>query len=115
MTHEAPLEGFRISPQQDRIWSLQRGGRHPIFGNRCAIRIEGELDRAALMVAWRRLVDRHEILRTHLHLLPGLKQPVQATTGGSERWLPERDLQSLAPEERRAGVETLLDELGREP
>jgi hypothetical protein len=92
MVHEAPLEGFRISPQQDRLWSLQRGGHQPMYGNRCAFRIRGALDREALEAAWRSLVDRHEILRTHLHLLPGLKQPVQAATGGAERWLPDLDL-----------------------
>ena len=115
MISEAPFEGFRISPQQDRIWSLQRDGRSPTFGNRCAIRIQGELDRAALTVAWRSLADRHEILRTHLHLLPGLKQPVQATTGGGVRWLPDRDLIDLAAEDRQERIKALLDEVGREP
>ena len=105
------LEGFRISPQQDRIWSLDRGARHRICGNRCAIRIQGELDRAALTVAWRSLVERHEILRIQLHPLPGLTQPVQAATGGDARWLPDRDFTGLGPEP----IAELLDELGREP
>jgi amino acid adenylation domain-containing protein len=75
---QSPAEqGFRLSPQQRRLWRLQES--HPGFPyrNRCAFRLEGELDREALASALRRTVARNEILRTTFLLAPGMSLPVQ--------------------------------------
>src|SRR3712207_8491337 len=44
----------------------------PAYRSQCAILIEGSLNEAALREALRRVIDRHEILRTAFHSRPGL-------------------------------------------
>jgi amino acid adenylation domain-containing protein/non-ribosomal peptide synthase protein (TIGR01720 family) len=73
---ESPeLEGYRLSPQQQRLWLL-RGGS-PAFQGRIAIAIAGALDPARLKRAVERVVSRHEILRTAFRGLPGMDLPLQ--------------------------------------
>ena len=69
------LEGYRLSPQQKRLWLL--GARPPHTGLTCSILIEGPLDPALLGRALDRLVARHEILRTSFERLPGMHLPMQ--------------------------------------
>jgi hypothetical protein len=35
------IEGFRLSPQQRRLWSLQQGGRDAPYCAQCAVRVVG--------------------------------------------------------------------------
>ena len=58
------IEGFRLSPQQRRLWKLQQADGAGPFYTRCAVRIDGELDEERLRAALGRAVVRHEILRT---------------------------------------------------
>ena len=69
------LSGFRLSPQQRRLWLLAEGGAG--LAAQCAVGLEGPLREEALREAWLRAVARHEILRTTFHEVPGLKAPVQ--------------------------------------
>jgi amino acid adenylation domain-containing protein len=79
------LEGFRLSPQQKHLWLLQNKFDDPQrhkeeetpYRVRFAISIEGKLDRKALKLALQKLFDRHEILRTSFHCLPGMTIPLQ--------------------------------------
>jgi amino acid adenylation domain-containing protein len=81
------LEGFRLSPQQKHLWLLQNQLNEPQrhkehkeetpYRVRFAISIEGKLDLTALKVALQKVVDRHEILRTSFHCLPGMTIPLQ--------------------------------------
>ena len=73
-TLSEPVEGFRLSPQQRHLWSLQ--GARP-WRTHCTVRLSGELDRQALLAALASLVERHEILRTTFQLLPGFLTPLQ--------------------------------------
>ncbi|MFE6663202.1 MupA/Atu3671 family FMN-dependent luciferase-like monooxygenase [Streptomyces sp. NPDC057697] len=61
----APEPGAPLSPGQERIWFLERllPGR-TAYNEVKAIRLRGALDTGALHTALRRLVDRHEVLRT---------------------------------------------------
>jgi len=68
-------EGFRLSIQQRRVWSLWRGD--PSARAWSALRLEGPLDSAALRRATEKLVASHEILRTTFHREPGMRVPFQ--------------------------------------
>ncbi len=69
--------GFRLSPQQKHLWLLQQGSYNPAYRTECAVRIAGELDQQTLAAAIRNVVERHEILRTVFHFLPGVDVPLQ--------------------------------------
>ena len=69
------IEGYRLSPQQRRLWLL-RDTSAPMQLT-CSIMIDGSVDAALLNTALDRLVARHEILRTRFERLPGMEVPVQ--------------------------------------
>ncbi|MEW6734730.1 MAG: amino acid adenylation domain-containing protein, partial [Acidobacteriota bacterium] len=69
------VEGYWLSPQQKRIWLLQ--SNNTAYRAQCAIDIVGELDQAVLVEALRRVILRHEILRTSFGCLPGMDVPIQ--------------------------------------
>jgi amino acid adenylation domain-containing protein len=99
MTANAPsTEGFRLSLQQEHLWLLQPNGLAP--SALCAIAIDGALDPELLQEALRRVVDRHEILRTAFHLLPGVAVPLQVITDAEAAPFARRDLRGLEPDER---------------
>jgi Condensation domain len=70
------IEGFRLSPEQRRLWRLQRGTT--AFHAQSTFLIEGPLDLSLLQASLHQALDRHEILRTTYHSLPGLDIPVQS-------------------------------------
>ncbi|MBW8873668.1 MAG: amino acid adenylation domain-containing protein [Acidobacteria bacterium] len=104
------VSAFRLSPQQERVWLLQQGGERPVYDSRCIVLIEGDLDSSVLRQAWSVLADRHEILRTDLRLLPGLKRPVQVADGTGAVWLEDRDLRHLAAAAQECEMDSSLAE-----
>ncbi|HVR96269.1 MAG TPA: condensation domain-containing protein, partial [Thermoanaerobaculia bacterium] len=108
-------QGFRLSPQQRRLWSLQKEAEGFPYRARAVARIEGRLDRAALAAALEDVAARHEILRTTFPKLPGLSLPAQAIRETGALRLEEEDLSSRAPEERDALLDLLWEELGERP
>ena len=76
MTDET-FEGFRLSPQQLRLWALQeRDGARP-YRTIAEARMKGTPDAQRLARAWDAVVSRHEILRTTFRRLPGMATPLQ--------------------------------------
>ena len=71
------LAGFRLSPQQRRLWSLQGGEEMGPYRAECTVLLEGDLDLSALREALALLAARHEILRTAYHRLPAVQEPLQ--------------------------------------
>ncbi len=71
------IEGFRLSPQQERVWRLIQRDGAARYCARCALLLDGELDVQALQVAVQEVVARHEILRTRLDIIPGMELPLQ--------------------------------------
>jgi amino acid adenylation domain-containing protein len=102
------LEGFELSPQQRRAWELREAGSDLPYHAQCVVEIEGPLDAAALTVAVRETVARHEILRTDFRQLPGMLIPVQVVTDGGEVELPIFDLAGLATDEQEQRVSRWL-------
>ncbi|BAZ30178.1 amino acid adenylation domain-containing protein [Cylindrospermum sp. NIES-4074] len=72
---EQVINGFRLSPQQKRLWSLQQDSL--VYGVQSAILLEGNLKTDILKSALQTLINRQEILRTKFQRPPGIKTPVQ--------------------------------------
>src|ERR1051326_8798316 len=73
---EMAIEGFRLSPQQRRLWLLQREEQQP-YQTQCVVFLKGELDTQVLKTALTKVTERHEILRTNFRCLPGMSLPLQ--------------------------------------
>jgi amino acid adenylation domain-containing protein/FkbH-like protein/FkbM family methyltransferase len=96
---EEMIEGFRLSPQQERLWLLQRNSA--AFHAQCVIHIEGLLRREVLAEALEQIVMRHEILRTTFRLLPGVDLPLQVVNEEAALRLREVDYATADDAERQ--------------
>lgn len=75
--------GYFLSPQQNHLWLLQQ--RSTInFLTQIAVLFEGELDESRLRDALRKIVSRHEILRTVFRRQAGMKTPFQIILEASD-------------------------------
>ncbi len=111
----AQIEGYRVSPQQKYLWSLQRRGETDAYCIVGVIKITGCLDRELLRAALDLLVRRHEILRTVYQCLPGVTIPLQVIEEPCSVPLTEVDLGALTLEAQATCVETLFAEAGQAP
>jgi len=97
---------FDISLQQRRAWLVRQRGR--LAGHVSAYLLDGLVDAAAVHEALRRLVERHEMLRTALCRVPGLRFPVQVIGGtGNVAW---RELPAGAFRDAEEAVDCLWRE-----
>lgn len=96
--HPPSSEVFRLSPVQQRLWSL----RHESADSAAlfVFRLNGSLDRSRLRHALGQIVQAHEILRTRFYLPPGMNAPVQEVVPAREVELHEADLRSHREPER---------------
>ncbi len=70
-------EGFRLSPQQRRLWRRMCSDGGNAFRARMVVAIDGPFDRPRVSRALGELVEKFEVLRTEFRLLPGVSMPVQ--------------------------------------
>jgi amino acid adenylation domain-containing protein len=104
---EAPvIQGYRLSPQQRRLWHMQQG--RGTFFSQVAIGIEGELHRDVLANAWSEIVSRHEILRTVFPRTAGISLPLQVIRDVAPPVLEDVDLRDLAAAQQRPRIAELL-------
>lgn len=108
------IEGFRLSPQQRRLWAVQQASQAP-FWARCVIGIEGRLDAAILTTALEHVVAEHEILRTAFRHLTGMDMPLQVITETGAPGLEQHDWSRVDPAEQPSRLEGLLAELSHRP
>ncbi|MEO6238543.1 MAG: amino acid adenylation domain-containing protein [Vicinamibacterales bacterium] len=101
------VEGFRLSPQQKRLWRLQQIEDVPPYRAVCALAIRGALDAAILEQAFAIVIAHHEILRTAFRLLPGISVPVQVIEDEIAFSLGTEDMSSVGTDEQRARLESL--------
>ena len=104
------ITGFRLSPLQERVWALQQSAGSLPFHARCAILIEGPLDKARLEVALLNVIERHEILHTNFHKVEGMIFPLQVISDFRLDAIPVCDLLSIGSRERE--FETIFEETG---
>jgi len=105
------VNGFRLSPQQKRVWRLQQANRAWPRRVSCAVLVEGSLDTARLRAAVEKAASRHEILRTTLNALPG-KIPLQLPSEVSICWQSDVDISGLDESQQKARLEALLRKHG---
>ncbi|MCA1635265.1 MAG: amino acid adenylation domain-containing protein [Acidobacteria bacterium] len=95
--------GFRLSPQQKRLWlSARRGGAYVA---QCVLHVEGVLRPELLRAAAGALVARHEVLRTTFEYVPGFKTPLQVVQDDAAPCWRAAALRAQTETERRAEVE----------
>ena len=106
-----PLHGFRLSPQQRRLW-LQPGGRRAVA--QCAVLVGGappDLRAAADAAA-----ARHEILRTTFRSPHGIKVPYQVVQARMAPAWKELSLAAVPVREQEDRIRQLLaEERSQEP
>src|SRR6185369_10416170 len=106
---QTEIQGYRLSPQQKRLWALQHGGGAS-YAARVAILLEGELRVDILEDALRRIVESHEILRTVFHRGPGMIFPIQVVLMESTPSWREVNLNGYDAEEAARIVDGLFRE-----
>ncbi|HLO86299.1 MAG TPA: condensation domain-containing protein, partial [Nostocaceae cyanobacterium] len=104
------IEGFRLSPQQEHLWSLQQV-EQSVYQSNCIISITGNIDIKRLELALQNIVNRHEILRTCFRCLPGMTIPVQVITNIQVNLDNAYNLSNFAAEEQKVKTETILQKL----
>ncbi len=102
------IEGFRLSSLQARLWMLRQ--YNSTYCAQCAVLIRGKLDKLVLDAALQKVVQRHEILRTSFHDLPGMEAPLQVVAESAEASIKEFDLTGVKPRERETKIERLIEE-----
>ncbi|MDJ0732572.1 MAG: amino acid adenylation domain-containing protein [Nostocaceae cyanobacterium] len=109
---QAPtIEGFRLSPQQEHLWSLQQVDNKSIYRSDCIILIIGSLDIQRLELALQDVVNRHEILRTCFRCLPGMTIPVQVITNSKLTLSQTYNLSNLNAEEQDTQIQEIVQHL----
>src|SRR5215216_4374399 len=103
-TQKSTLQGFRLSPQQKRVWILQREEQQP-YQAQCAVLLAGELDPQALTTALAKVVERHEVLRTSFRCLPGMELPLQIVNQPGPLTFEKRDLRGFTATEQIKQIE----------
>jgi len=89
------IDGFRLSPQQERLWLLRQD--HDVYHAYCALRIDGQLSSPDLFHAVEAVCSRHEIYRTTFKRLPQMKLPVQVIGAASLTACLHVDLRNCLP------------------
>ena len=100
-----------LSSVQRRLWSIdRRDGGSPQYNLLRAVRIDGDLDTAALERAVDEIVARHEVLRTSFHVHHGDHDgdAFQMVAPELRITIPLLDLSSLDERERQARVRRFL-------
>jgi amino acid adenylation domain-containing protein len=109
---KATIEGFRLSPQQARLWLLQQDAQYPPYYSECAVLIKGPLDARLLEVALNQVVRRHEILRTTFRRLPAMALPLQVISENGQLMMRTRHLNGHVAQAQEGLIESLIKEAG---
>ncbi|MGA9767849.1 MAG: amino acid adenylation domain-containing protein, partial [Blastocatellia bacterium] len=107
----AQVEGFHLSPQQRFICASDKEQRM----NQCEVSLTGRLDVATLQTAIQATVDRHEILRTTFHRLPGMFIPLQRVEKSSAISFTVHDLRHLNRQEQEAELHLISGREAKSP
>ncbi|MEO1134716.1 MAG: condensation domain-containing protein, partial [Cyanobacteria bacterium J06639_1] len=100
------LQGFRLSPQQRHLWTLQQD--NPVYACQTVVRWTGALDGDRLQQALQQVVNRYDILRTSFPRRPGTKLPLQAIAETASHIWEEQDWSELNSDDRSDRQQTCL-------
>jgi amino acid adenylation domain-containing protein len=107
------VEGYRLSPQQKQLWSLQQTST--AFRAQCILSLTGDLNLEAFKQALQIVINRHEILRTTFQRLPGVSLPFQVVGESCTPTWRTFDLGDLEPQAQKVRLEALFREEGDQP
>ena len=107
----AQISGFRLSPQQKRVWSLHQGSSSSSYCVQGAFLIAGHLEIGALKDTLQAIVNRHEILRTTFQCLSGMTMPLQVIAEDYKIFINEHSLVDLPLHTQEAEAEVLFHQL----
>ena len=105
MSSATTTQGYRISPEQSRLWLLQQ--QSSAYLAQAAIKIEGPVDISALEAALSGVVNRLEILRTTFRIQAGMRTPLQVISDPDTLSVRRIDWSDRS----RSQIESALDEL----
>ncbi len=112
---EEKIEGYRLSPQQKRLWSLQQACGDLPFRAQCALQIEGALNGPALRAALDKVIDQHHILRTTFQRFYGMTIPLQVITDAGIQIDTQYDFSELEQHEQMNRINALLQQARQLP
>ena len=97
---EQPEQSPGLSYGQESLWLIDQLGQGKAYHLTIALRVEGDLDREALTLSIRNLIQRHEPLRTTIRGPEDAKQPYHLCSDDwdfarAEEGLQPRDLDDL--------------------
>ncbi|MEJ1935395.1 condensation domain-containing protein, partial [Nostoc sp. NIES-2111] len=102
------IEGFRLSPQQKRLWMLQQD--NPVYYVQAAILVEGNLKSEILQAALQQVINRHEILRTAFVRPQGIATPIQVIKETSTLVCQEIDLSGQETQQQLSQIDFILQQ-----
>jgi amino acid adenylation domain-containing protein len=106
------ISGFRLSPQQKRLWNLQQNSS--AFCSQASILIEGNLQPEMLQKAIEQIVNSHDILRTSFYRPPGVKNPVMVVADKNSFKWEYIDLSQASQEDIPSKIQELFWEARQE-
>ncbi|AFY82810.1 non-ribosomal peptide synthetase [Oscillatoria acuminata] len=104
--HSNHQAGFRLSPQQKRLWSYQ--AENPAYRAQCSVLISGKVDLERLQSAIQTVVNRHDILRTQFRRIPGMKTPVMVIDNQSGFYWQTLDFNAVSPEDVQGKIQAIF-------
>lgn len=106
--------GFRLSPQQERIWLASEWptGRSDVVA--CQVHLEGDIRAEQIESELNSALQQHEILRTDLQLLPGMNRPLQSIRETSQIAVIEHSLDPCNSDSLQTEIEQILSDAMRE-
>ncbi len=107
------IEGFKLSPQQKYIWSLQQIDSS--LPNRVSwtIMIEGNLDFKSLEISLQTVIKKYEILRTTYRCLSGMTIPLQVINNNAHLSIDYHDISSLDAQKQQEKIQLITSELNQ--
>ncbi|WDD36594.1 amino acid adenylation domain-containing protein (plasmid) [Nostoc sp. UHCC 0926] len=110
-----PIDGYRLSPQQKRLWLLQKVERNQPYRAHCSLLLEGSLNLKALNSALHNIVNRYEILRTNFRCLPGMIVPLQVINDRITPSIKYYNFSNIDTQEQQANIELIFSQLSQIP
>lgn len=109
------VDGFRLSPQQQRLWLLQDHEKSQPYWVQCAVEVEGDLDAPRFREAIEAVVATHEILRVTFLLAAEGDLPLQRVAASRPSRWNEHDWSDCDRAEQKARGAALLRARRRAP
>jgi amino acid adenylation domain-containing protein len=107
---QSTTAGFQLSPQQKHLWLA--GADESAFNSTIAVALDGAINAQALKDALRKVIARHEALRTTFGRRPGMRVPLQVVRGALAPAWTESDLRPIPAGQQKAKLEQVFtDEL----